>query len=138
VSNEMVLNSELLEPLREEFTDKLELHRRLFADCEFLAKRIMNSDSLDDAKNLAQEILGPATFESQTVYPSDKVVELLSTERANIISSLKMAHQEFKVIRNTAEELEVVSSSPNAHRKARIIGAAREMALQLSSNSALK
>lgn len=139
MSNEMILNSqdELLEPLRKEFTDKLELYRRLFADCEYLAKRIMKSDNLDDAHQLAQDISAAATFETQKLFPIDKVVDLLRTERVNNINSLKMAHQEFRVIRNTAEELEVEPSSRNAQRKAKITDAAKEMVLRLSSNSDL-
>ena len=92
----LIEREELLQPFREEFTDKLELYRRLFADREYLAKRILNSDNLDDAKKLAQEIQAAATFETQTLFPFDKVVDRLRTERANNVCSLKLAHEEFK------------------------------------------
>ena len=134
MSNE-VLNSqdELLEPLRKEFADRLELYRRLLANCEYLAKRILNADNLADAHQLAQEISAAATFDTQTLFPVDNVVDMLSTERVHAFSSLKIAHQEFSAIRKTAEELEVEPSSGNAQRKAKIVSGARDMVLRLSS-----
>jgi hypothetical protein len=129
---------ELLQPFREEFTDKLELYRRLFADCEYLAKRILNCDNLDDAKSLAQGIQSAATFETQKLYPFDKVVDLLKTQRANNISSLRLAHQGFKAIRDTAASLEIEPSSPNAHRKTKLIDVAKEMIGRLSTTGDLK
>src|SRR5438876_22086 len=138
IDTQMLLErEELLQPFKEEFTDKLELYRRLFADCEYLAKRIMSSDNLDDAKKLAQEIQAAATSETQTLFPFDKVVDRLRTERANNVRSLKLAHEEFKLIRNTAAELEVEPSSVNAQRRAKIVATAKEMVLRLSSNGDL-
>ena len=137
--NETILNSpdEVLEPLREEFTDKLEVYRKLLGECESLAKLIINSENLVIAHQLAHSISAAANFERQTLFPIDKVIDEWRRKRSNNISSLKIAQQGFRVIRKTAEELEVEPSSPNALRKAKVIGAATEMVLQLSGNSDL-
>jgi hypothetical protein len=50
---------------------------------------------------------------------------------------LLLAHEEFKLIRNTAAEMEVEPSSVNAPRRAKIVATAKNMVVRLPSNGDL-